>query len=110
MFNSPKSLKDFVALPRFWRIEVPTQVVLSDDGIGRLFRLIEERGKKKPFFVIDKALECQAPFAPVFAQKDKFVFNASYSEVRTGDVDALVQVMRTEHPDCDLIVGIDDGQ
>lgn len=109
MFNSPKSLKDFVALPRFWRIEVPTQVVLSDDGIGRLFRLIEERGKKKPFFVIDKALECQAPFAPVFAQKDKFVFNASYSEVRTGDVDALVQVMRTEHPDCDLIVGIGGG-
>jgi 3-deoxy-alpha-D-manno-octulosonate 8-oxidase len=109
MFNSPKTLKEFTALPRFWRIDNPTEIVLSDDGIGRLFALIEERGKKNPFFVIDKALENQKPFARIFAQKNKFVFNASYSEVRTSDVDALVQVMRTEHPDCELIVGIGGG-
>ena len=109
MFNSPKTLKEFTALPRFWRIDNPTEIVLSDDGIGRLFALIEERGKKNPFFVIDKALENQKPFARIFAQKNKFVFNASYAEVRTSDVDALVQVMRTEHPDCELIVGIGGG-
>ncbi len=108
MVNSPANLADFKALPRWWRIDVPTEVVLSDDGVSRLFQLIEERGRK-PFFLIDSALENQPAFARIFEQKDKFVFNATYSEVRTSDVDELVQIMRTQHPDCTVLIGIGGG-
>lgn len=108
MMNVPATLKEFVGVQRFWRIDNPTEVVFSDDGINCLFKLIEERGKK-PFFVIDDALKTQPAFARVFEQKDKFVFNATYSEVRTSDVDALVAIMRSEHADCTVIVGIGGG-
>lgn len=108
LIQVPDNVKDFAALPRWWRVDVPTEVVLSTDGISRLYELIEERGKR-PFFVVDKALENQPAFARVFAEKDKFVFNASYSEVRTSDVDELVALMRAQYADCTVIVGIGGG-
>ncbi len=108
MVKAPANLQEFKSLPRWWRVDVPTEVVLSDDGVGRLFELIDERGKK-PFFLIDSALQGQAAFERIFAQKDKFVFNASYSEVRTSDVDELVAIMRNEHPDATVIIGIGGG-
>ncbi|MDO5562484.1 MAG: iron-containing alcohol dehydrogenase [Synergistaceae bacterium] len=108
MYTVPKDVKEFAKLKPWWRTEVPTDVVLSADGIGDLYARLEREGRK-PFFVIDKALETQPEFAKIFAEKTKFVFDATFSEPRTGDVDSLVAVVRAcpEHPD--VMVGIGGG-
>lgn len=108
MIKTPESLRDFPRLERWWRVDVPTEVILSDDGLARLFELLRER-RKKAFFVVDKALEVQPAFVMIFEQDRKFVFNASYSEVRTGDVDALVDILRADRGGCDVIVGVGGG-
>jgi len=104
----PQNAAELLTLPRWWRVDVPTQIVLSDRGLATVFDLIEERGAK-PFFVIDAALRDQPDFARVFAQPDVFVFNASYSEVRTGDVDSLVALLRGRGLDDVTLIGIGGG-
>ena len=104
----PCSAAEFAALPRWWRVDVTTEIVKSSDGIDAVFDLIASRGAK-PFFVIDAALRSQPAFARVFAQKDVFAFNASYSEVRTSDVDALVALLRSGGFDDATVIGIGGG-
>jgi 3-deoxy-alpha-D-manno-octulosonate 8-oxidase len=106
--NTPKDLKEFKNLKPWWRIPVPTDIVLSDDGIGDLFKKLKDEGKK-PFFVIDEALAKQPAFAKVFEQKNVFGFNATFSEVRTSDVDALVAHIKTLEDRPDVMVGIGGG-
>lgn len=108
MYSVPNDVKEFAKLKPWWRTKVPTNVVLSADGIGDLYAMLAREGRK-PFFVIDKALETQPEFARVFAEKTKFIFDATFSEPRTGDVDSLVSVVRDcpDHPD--VMVGIGGG-
>ncbi len=108
MNNIPRGVEEFVRLKRWWRVDVPTEVVLSGDGIGTVFSLIAERGVK-PFFVIDSALLSQPAFARVFAQEEKYVFNASYSEVRTSDVDELVALLRSRNLKDVTLIGVGGG-
>ena len=83
MYSVPNDVKEFAKLKPWWRTKVPTNVVLSADGIGDLYAMLAREGRK-PFFVIDKALETQPEFARVFAEKTKFIFDATFSEPRTG--------------------------
>ena len=108
MMPVPESAAELVSLPRWWRVDVPTEIVRSVNGVETVFDLIESRGAK-PFFVIDAALRDQGTFARVFAQKNVFAFNASYSEVRTGDVDALVALLREGRFDDATLIGIGGG-
>lgn len=108
MVKAPEDIKEFTKLKPWWRVPVPTDVELSDDGVGYLFRRIKEDGRK-PFFVIDKALEGQKQFSRIFEQKSKFEFDASFSEVRTCDVDALVAHIKGLASQPDIIVGIGGG-
>ncbi|MBP3848676.1 MAG: hypothetical protein J6D22_02895, partial [Pyramidobacter sp.] len=65
MIEIPEGIEQFAKLPRWWRVDVPTEVVLSVHGISTLFEMIETRGAK-PFFVIDSALRGQPAFARLF--------------------------------------------
>lgn len=104
----PESAGELASLPRWWRVEVPTEIVISDRGLDTVFDLIAARGVK-PFFVVDAALRDQPDFARVFEQKDVFAFDASYSEVRTGDVDSLVALLRSNRMDDVTLIGIGGG-
>lgn len=101
-------MSDFKKLERWWRTDVPTEVVLSEDGVGDLLRIVGER-KSKPFFIIDKALEGQQIFAPVIASNDVFRFDATASEPRTSDVDMLVKAIKSRGALPDVIVGVGGG-
>lgn len=105
---APLDIQGFTKRAPWWRTEIPTEIILSGDGIGELFSMIAKRGAKA-FFVIDSALQDQTSFARVFDQKEKFIFNATESEPRTGDVDALVEEIRASHADRNLLVGIGGG-
>ena len=104
----PESAAELMSQPRWWRVDVPTEIVISDRGLDTVFDLIAARGVK-PFFVIDAALRDQPDFARVFEQKDVFAFNASYSEVRTDDVDSLVALLRSRRTDDVTLIGIGGG-
>lgn len=104
----PADIKNFVKLSPWWRTKVPTEIILSSDGISDLFNLLESRGKI-PFFVIDSALMPQPAFAKIFEQKNKFLFDATFSEPRTSDVDNLVDHIKTLDYDPDVIIGIGGG-
>jgi 3-deoxy-alpha-D-manno-octulosonate 8-oxidase len=112
-------LDRFVHSPRWWRTEIPTQIVLSKDGIGDLFALLEKE-KKRPFFILDSALSGQEQFKPLLErgllehgkdEKSLFLFDATASEPRTGDVDALVKTIRErgEGDEPDVLVGVGGG-
>ena len=88
MMNAPKTIEEFTNLKPWWKTPVSTRVVLSDDGVADLLRMLEDEGRR-PFFVADKALAGQREFARIFAEKNLFAFDATFSEPRTGDVDAL---------------------
>jgi 3-deoxy-alpha-D-manno-octulosonate 8-oxidase len=113
-------LDSFVRSPRWWRTEIPTKIILSKDGIGDLFALLEkellEKKKKRPFFILDSALSSQEKFKPVLERgkdgqsKSLFLFDATASEPRTRDVDALVQeTIRECGEEPDVFVGIGGG-
>ena len=106
--TAPADIRGFAALAPWWRTEVPTQIVLSEDGIGTLFSLIESRGHR-PFFVVDSALENQPAFRRVFEQKEKYLFCASKSEPHTEDVDFLVEKIHASAENVTLLVGIGGG-
>ena len=88
---------------------MPTDVVLSGDGVRELFAKLAAEGRSRPFFVVDGALAEQPEFADIFAQSEEFVFNASESEPRTGDVDALVARIRGLADAPDVIIGVGGG-
>ena len=88
MMKIPTDMKSFTELSPWWRTTVPTEIVLSGDGTAELLAKLKERGRR-PFFIADGALREQPQFAEIFAQKDLFVFDATFSEPRTGDVDSL---------------------
>jgi 3-deoxy-alpha-D-manno-octulosonate 8-oxidase len=106
-------LDRFVRSPRWWRTEIPTQIVLSKDGIGDLFARLEKE-KKRPFFILDGALSGQEKFKSVLERARDgnalFLFDATASEPRTGDVDALVKAIHErEGGEPDVFVGIGGG-
>lgn len=108
MTKVPAEIKEFTQLKPWWRTEVPTEIVLSENGVGDLLAKIEKENRK-PFFIIDNVLEDQKPFEKIFAQKQKFLFNASESEPRTSDVDQLVALIKTLPEQPDVIVGVGGG-
>ena len=104
----PESAAELMSQPRWWRVDVPTEIVISDRGLDTVFDLIAARGVN-PFFVVDASLRDQPDFARVFEQKDFFAFDASYSEVRTGDVDSLVALLRSRRSSGKLAPVIPEG-
>ncbi|MDR2527919.1 MAG: iron-containing alcohol dehydrogenase [Synergistaceae bacterium] len=103
-------LDNFVYSPRWWRIDVPSEVVLSKDGVGDLLRLLGEK-KKQPFFILDTALKGQTRFKLLLERSGDalFLFDATTSEPRTSDVDSLVKSIQERTPDPDVIVGVGGG-
>jgi 3-deoxy-alpha-D-manno-octulosonate 8-oxidase len=93
---------------RFWRTEILTEVVFSDQGGEHLSNLLRQR-KQRPFLIMDQALERQPAFAPLLAFPHKYLFDATASEPRTGDVDYLVNSLRRQKLQPDVIVGIGGG-
>jgi 3-deoxy-alpha-D-manno-octulosonate 8-oxidase len=102
------SYENFKDARPWWRTNILTEIVTSDDGVGDLLRLLSERASR-PFFIIDEILKSQAAFAPFFALGGKYVFDASYSEPRTQDVDRVVALLRNERVAPDAIVGVGGG-
>jgi len=109
MINIPADIKDFTKLKPWWRTPVPTDIVLSGNGVADLFVKLSSEGKTEPFFIIDAALEKQEPFGMIFSRAEKFIFNASESEPRTCDVDSLVAYIKKRPQKPDVIVGIGGG-
>ena len=109
MVKAPATLAEFTKLAPFWETPVTSEVVFSADGIGDLFAKLAADGKQRPFFVIDKALAPQPAFQRIFEQKAKFEFDATESEPRTDDVDALRQYLKDRDEQPDVIVGIGGG-
>ncbi|MDR1378716.1 MAG: iron-containing alcohol dehydrogenase [Synergistaceae bacterium] len=110
MLKDMKALDDFIQAPKWWRTEIPSEIVLSKNGVGDFFGLLRER-KSKPFFILDKALAKQEKFAPILEQDGKylFLFDATASEPKTRDVDFLVKTIRDNDLDPDVIVGVGGG-
>ena len=103
-------LKEFVSSQKWWRTEIQTEIVLSDNGVADLFGMLRDR-KARPFFVMDDALVDQNKFKR-FLETDSeklFLFNATASEPKTGDVDLLVKNIKDKSLDPDVIVGIGGG-
>ena len=105
---SPETISEFTELKPWWRTEVPTEVVLTDDGVGALLARLEKEGRK-PFFVIDRVLEGQPEFGPIFATGPLFIFDATFSEPRTSDVNELRAEILTLPVLPDTIIGIGGG-
>ncbi|NLV81781.1 MAG: iron-containing alcohol dehydrogenase [Synergistaceae bacterium] len=108
IINVPTNIEDFVNLKPWWRTEVPTEVILSANGIEDLLIKLKHE-KKKPFFILDSELKDQQEFAKIFAQNSKFIFDASASEPRTDDVDKLVAYIKTLKETPTVLVGIGGG-
>jgi 3-deoxy-alpha-D-manno-octulosonate 8-oxidase len=73
-----------------------------------LWKFLRERASR-PFFIIDEILQPQTSFAPIFASDNRYVFDASYSEPRTQDVDKVVALLKHERDIPDVIVGVGGG-
>jgi 3-deoxy-alpha-D-manno-octulosonate 8-oxidase len=108
MFNIPKNMKDFESARPWWRTEFPTEIHIAEDGVSKLLGMIEDR-ERKPFFVLDEVLSDQPEFKKLFAMPDKYLFNATESEPKTGDVDKLVALIKEKHSHIDLMVGVGGG-
>lgn len=108
MPKEPTEIKEFVKTPRWWRTDILTEILLHEDGVDGLLTGLEDR-RRNPFFIIDTALSDQPVFKPLFDKEEKFLFNASDSEPRTGDVDKLVALIREKKVEPDAIVGIGGG-
>lgn len=108
MTQTPDNIKDFTALTPWWRTNVPTEIICSGNGVGDLLSKLLNEGRT-PFFIIDGILQDQEKFAPVFGQNAKFIFDASASEPRTGDVDKTVALIKENYPKTDVVVGVGGG-
>lgn len=100
--------KDFIQTKPWWRTEILTDIVLSENGVVDLLKMIAER-KRKPFFIMDEILSSQPAFNKLFEARDKYLFNASESEPQTGHVDLLVNRIKSEGELPDVIVGVGGG-
>ncbi len=101
-------MEGFLSLQSWWRTGVPTEIIRSREGVGELLHRLDN-GKKNPFFVVDSVLQSQTVFAPVFGQKDLYLFDASASEPKTGDVDTVVSIVKNSATPHDVVVGIGGG-
>ncbi|WP_352402338.1 iron-containing alcohol dehydrogenase [Synergistes jonesii] len=108
MIRIAEDIKSFTEMQPFWRVELPTEVVFSGDGVRELLAKLRERGRRA-FFVVDSALKEQPRFAPLFAQKNLFEFDATSSEPRTSDVDSLRAEIRELAEQPDTLVGVGGG-
>ena len=106
--NVPKTIEEFTNLKPWWKTPVNTRVVLSQDGVTDILRMLGDEGRR-PFFVADGALAGQREFARIFAERRLFVFDASASEPRTGDVDALRALIKALPEQPDTLVGVGGG-
>ena len=104
----PQNMDDFVKLSAWWRTKIFTEIVISENGVADMLKLIAER-KERPFFIVDDVLSDQPVFGPFLEQENKYMFNASDSEPQTGQVDMLVSRIRSEADQTDVIVGIGGG-
>ena len=105
------SLNDFLKTEKWWRTEVPTKIVLSDNGTEEILDLVNIY-KKRPFFIIDNALASgnnQRKFSPIISAKDKFLFDATASEPKTSDVDMLTEMIKESGTNPDVIIGVGGG-
>jgi 3-deoxy-alpha-D-manno-octulosonate 8-oxidase len=98
----------FLRAGAWWRTKILTEIIQSCDGVRDIMSALTDRARR-PFFVIDGALEPQERFRPIFEQERKFVFDASESEPRTGDVDSLVTLIKGCDSPPDVIVGVGGG-
>ena len=103
-----KMQKDFIKTKPWWRTQILTDIVLSENGVADLLKMTAER-KTKPFFIIDEVLSVQPIFNKLFEAEDKYLFNASDSEPQTGHVDMLVKRLKSEDEQPDVIVGVGGG-
>jgi len=108
MRGIPGTLEEFKNAPQWWRTKIYTEITPSGDGVGDLLKMLAARAAA-PYFIIDGILASQKPFEKLFAQDDKFVFDASASEPRTGDVDCVVALLRSEGKLPGAIVGVGGG-
>jgi 3-deoxy-alpha-D-manno-octulosonate 8-oxidase len=102
------TIKGFKDASPWWRTKILTEVITSCDGVGDLLKLLECRASS-PFFVIDEILKPQPAFGEIFARRGKFVFDATYSEPRTQDVDRIVSFLKNRTDPPDAIVGVGGG-
>lgn len=108
MVNVPTNINAFVNSSPWWKTNFPTEVICSDDGVGDLIKKLECESRR-PYFVLDSALIKQEVFRPLFNRASVFIFDASASEPKTGDVDRLVELIRSDHSVPDLAVAVGGG-
>ena len=108
MKNVPADMEGFLSLQPWWRTGVPTEIIRTREGVGELLHRLKSENRN-PFFVVDSILQGQPVFAPLFGQKDLYLFDASASEPRTGDVDTVVSIVKTRATPHDVVVGIGGG-
>ncbi|MDO5116848.1 MAG: iron-containing alcohol dehydrogenase [Synergistaceae bacterium] len=104
----PTDIENFTKLEAWWRTPVASEIILSGDGVGDLLAKLALEGKKA-FFVADGALREQPRFEKIFARENIFVFDATASEPRTGDVDELRALIKGGGEEPDTIVGVGGG-
>ncbi|MCL1941144.1 MAG: iron-containing alcohol dehydrogenase [Synergistaceae bacterium] len=105
------SLNNFLKTEKWWRTEIPTKIVLSDNGVNEILSLAAAH-KKNPFFIIDNALaegRNHEIFSPLLAAKDKYLFAATASEPKTSDVDMLTRLIADSGSEPDVIIGVGGG-
>ncbi len=108
MKNVPADMEGFLSHQPWWRTGVPTEIIRSREGVGELLHRVKQE-KKNPFFVVDSVLQDQPVFAPLFAHEALFLFDASASEPKTGDVDTVVSIIKNRAKPHDVVVGIGGG-
>lgn len=106
--STPTTIEGFISEPRWWKADILTEIIRSKDGVADLLKGLSERGRR-PYFIVDKALKDQSPFAKLFDQRSLYVFDASESEPRTGDVDHVVANVKADASSPDTIVGVGGG-
>lgn len=108
MVSVPTNIKAFVNSSPWWKTNFPTAVICSDDGVGDLIKKLECESRR-PYFVLDSALLEQEVFRPLFNRAPVFIFDASVSEPKTGDVDRLAELIRSDPSFPDLAVAVGGG-
>ncbi|MDR1916465.1 MAG: iron-containing alcohol dehydrogenase [Synergistaceae bacterium] len=106
--GKPRTIDEFKSANAWWRTKILTEIIQSGDGVTDLLRALRDRAAR-PFFIIDEILKPQERFLPIFEMEEKFIFDASRSEPRTGDVDGLVALIKAKDTLPDAIVGVGGG-
>ena len=108
MKNVPADMEGFLSHQPWWRTRVPTEIIRSREGVGELLHRLEKENRN-PFFVVDSVLRNQPVFASLLGQKALYLFDASASEPKTGDVDTVVSMVKSASKAHDVVVGIGGG-